>query len=138
MAEGEDDPDPWEYRQGGQDRCEARGFKIRCRVQGRQGRTIEGQGISNKVPRAGQTVVIRPYRKTGPIKAENKIRFDLLDEVRGEYTAKHYAYASDLLTIELTRQGLFRVKFNDTPRYPQIVEIIETLLLGRAKPRESC
>jgi ribonuclease HI len=96
------------------------------------------KGSATRFPAQGQTGVIRPYRKTGPIRAENKIRFDVLDEVKREYTAKHYAFASDLLTIDLSRQGLFRVRFNDTRGYPQIVEITETLLLGRARPRSNC
>jgi ribonuclease HI len=93
------------------------------------------KGSATRFPAQAQTAVIRPYRKNAPIKAENKIRFDLLDEAKREYSASYYAYASDLLTIELSRQGLYRVRFNDTPRYPKIVEIVETLLLGRASPR---
>jgi ribonuclease HI len=93
------------------------------------------RGAAMRFPAGGQTAVIRVYRKNAPSKADNKIRFDLLDEVKREYTKSYYAYTNDLLALDLSRQGLFRVRFNNTPRYPQILEIIETMLLGRATPR---
>jgi len=80
-------------------------------------------------PARGQTAVIRPYRKTAPIKGENQIRFDLYDEDTTTYTASYYAYTTDVLSSELHRQHLYRVHFNSKPRNPRIEAIVEEVFV---------
>ena len=75
-------------------------------------------------PAQGQTAVIRVYRKSAPIK-DNQIRFHLFLEDTQEYVGSYYAYASDSLTLELHRQHLYRVKFNNNAHNPMIEEVIE-------------
>jgi len=69
--------------------------------------------------------VIRSYRKTPIKKTEEKIRFDIFSEDTSTYTASCYALATPSLAADLHRQHGYRVRFNDDPNYPQIVEIIE-------------
>ena len=76
-------------------------------------------------PGHGQTAIIRPYRKDAASKAENRIRFDLYDEKENAYVGSYYAYASDLIALDLHRQHLYLVKFNDSARNPRIDQIIE-------------
>jgi ribonuclease HI len=76
-------------------------------------------------PAQGQTAVIRIYRKDGPLKGVNKIRFNLFAEDLRMYIASHYAYATDSLTAEFHRQHSYRVRFNCNRRNPVIEEIIE-------------
>lgn len=72
----------------------------------------------------GQTVVVRPYRKNLMRGGENKVRFNVANESQ-VYVESGYAYSSPELAAELHRHHAYRVRFNDDPRYPKIVEIIE-------------
>jgi hypothetical protein len=78
-------------------------------------------------PAKGQVAVIRIYRKSSP-KTDNQIRFFLLNEADQTLIASHYAYASDVLTLELHRHHLYRVRFNDNPKNPIIEEMIEEVM----------
>jgi hypothetical protein len=79
--------------------------------------------------------VIRPYKKTLAGKSENKVRFDVFLEDSGAYSQSCYAFASPALAAELHRQHGYRVRFNDSPNYPQIVEIIEEVAIpNRVNP----
>jgi ribonuclease HI len=80
------------------------------------------QGAAKMFPAQGQTACIHVYRKNAPIK-DNQIRFHLFNEVTKTPLASFYAYASDLLTLELHRQHTYRVIFNDNPRKPVIEEV---------------
>jgi len=82
-------------------------------------------GAATRFVAHGQVSVIRPYRKTLMNKGENKVRFDVFSEETGTYTASCYAFASPGLAAELHRQHGYRVGFNDKPKYPQILEILE-------------
>jgi ribonuclease HI len=84
------------------------------------------KGAAKIFPAQGQTAVIRVYRKGGS--KDNQIRFDLLDEINNEFVGSFYAYASDLLTLELHRQHTYRVIFNDNPHKPVIEALIEEIL----------
>jgi len=93
------------------------------------------KGTATRFPANGQLAVIRPYKKTLLGKSENKVRFDLFSEDSATYTQSCYAFASSVLAAELHRQHGYRVRFNDTPDYPQIIEIVEEVAIpNRVNP----
>ncbi|MDG6999803.1 MAG: ribonuclease HI [Nitrososphaerota archaeon] len=93
------------------------------------------KGAATRFTANGQSAVIRPYKKTLAGKSENKVRFDVFSEESGVYTQSSYAFASPAVAVELHRQHGYRVRFNDTPNYPQIMEIIEEVAIpNRVKP----
>ncbi len=83
------------------------------------------RGSAKIFPARDQIAVIRPYRKTAAGKAETRVRFDLYDERHDTYLDSYYACAGDVIALDLHRQHLYRVKFNDAPRNPRIEEIID-------------
>jgi hypothetical protein len=87
------------------------------------------KGTATRFAATGQLAVIRPYKKTLAGKSENKVRFDVFLEHSGAYSQSCYAFASPALAAELHRQHGYRVRFNDSPNYPQIVEIIEEVAI---------
>jgi ribonuclease HI len=93
------------------------------------------KGTATRFPANGQLAVIRPYKKTLVGKSENKVRFDVFSENSGTYTQSCYAFASPALAAELHRQHGYRVRFNDSPNYPQIIEIVEEVAIpNRVNP----
>jgi hypothetical protein len=60
---------------------------------------------------------------------ENRISFDIFVETTHTYEAKFYAFATPAMALELHRWHGYRVRFNDDPNYPQILERIEEVLL---------
>jgi hypothetical protein len=82
-------------------------------------------GAANRFAAKGQTAVIRPYRKNTLAKGEEKIRFDIFSEATQSYVESCYAFATSALASELRRQHGYRVLFNNNPKYPQILEILE-------------
>ena len=64
-------------------------------------------------------------------KGEAKVRFDILSEKTQTYLESCYAFAKTALAAELHRQHGYRVRFNDNPKYPQILEIVEEVLLPK-------
>jgi ribonuclease HI len=92
------------------------------------------KGSPQRFPARGQLAVIRPYVKKVMAKGENRISFDLFAEVAQTYTASFYAYATPLLAVELHRQHAYRVRFDDDPHYPQIVECIEEVRIPKPPP----
>jgi hypothetical protein len=89
------------------------------------------QGTATRFPARGQSAVIRPYRKNLLGDGEEKIRFDLLSEDTQTYIESCYAFATIALAAELHRQHAYRVMFNDNPKYPQILKLIEEVPLPR-------
>jgi ribonuclease HI len=75
----------------------------------------------------GQTLPIYIYRKNPRRRGVNEIRFHLVIESEQRYDGSFYAYASDALETELHRQHSYRVRFNDSPRNPEIIEILSEL-----------
>jgi len=61
-------------------------------------------------------------RKTG-----HKLTFDLYDEFSASYVQKYYSYAEADVAAELHRQHCYRVRFNDDPKHPVILEIVEEI-----------
>jgi hypothetical protein len=64
-------------------------------------------------------------------KGEEKVRFDIFSENSQSYVESCYAFASADLAAELHRQHGYRVRFNDSPKYPQILEIVEEVPLPK-------
>jgi ribonuclease HI len=89
------------------------------------------KGAAKRFPAAGQIALIRPYRKKIMPAGEEKIRFDTLSEDGQNYVACFYAFATAERAAELHRQHGYRVRFNDDPNYPQILERIEEVPLPK-------
>jgi len=62
---------------------------------------------------------------------EEKVRIDIFLEGTQTYVESCYAFASTNLAAELHRQRGYRVRFNDNPQYPQILETVEEVLLPK-------
>lgn len=88
---------------------------------------------TQRFPASGQVLVIRPYVKKLRKKREERISFNVFDEVAQSYTGKFFAYADASLAIELHRGNGHRVRFNTNPEFPQILEKLEDVVLP--KPR---
>ncbi len=58
---------------------------------------------------------------------ENKVRFNVFSEATESFVESSYAYATPAMAAELHRQNGYRVRFNDNPQYPHILEIIEAV-----------
>lgn len=87
------------------------------------------KGAAKRFPASGQLALIRPYRKKLMRSTEEKLRFDTLSEDGQNYVASFYAFATTVLAAELHRQHGYKVRFNDDPNYPQILECIEEVRL---------
>jgi len=88
-------------------------------------------GAASRFPANGQSAVIRPYRKNILAKGEEKVRFDVFSEETQSYVESCYGFATTALAAELHRQHVYRVRFNDSAKYPQILEILEEVLLSK-------
>jgi len=95
------------------------------------------KGAATRFPAAGQVIVIRPYRKNHISREEEKIRFDTYSEETGTFLESFYAFTTPVLAAELHRQNGYRVRFNDSPGYPQILEVLEAFLLPKAAPKRT-
>ena len=84
-----------------------------------------------RFPAAGQTAVIRPYRKKPYRGREEKVSFHRFDESTQEYSGKFFAYADPALSLELHRGNGYRVRFNSDPKFPQMLERIEDVVLPK-------
>lgn len=87
------------------------------------------KGAAKRFPASGQVALIRPYRKKIMRTGEEKLRFDTLSKDGQNYVASFYAFATTEKAAELRRQHGYRVRFNDDPNYPQILECIEEIPL---------
>lgn len=85
---------------------------------------------------AGQTVVIRPYRKKPYRAREERVSFHLFDECTKGYTGKFFAYAEPSLALILHKGNGYRVRFNADPNFPQILERIEDVPLPKPLRRK--
>jgi ribonuclease HI len=82
-------------------------------------------------PAAGQQEIIRVYRKgAGYRTGDSKIYFEVFSEAEQRYVSKHFAYTSVDNEIELHRHHHYRVQFNDNPKYPIIVAVLEEVKTG--------
>jgi len=78
-------------------------------------------------PAAGQEVIIRPYQSGTARRGLELYKFQVYDEVRKDFFEKFEAYVNASIGSNLHRQNVYRVRMNDVPRFPQIVEILEKL-----------
>jgi len=92
---------------------------------------VPGGAAAQKFEAAGQTLVIRPYKKSPRKKREEKVSFHLFDESTQTHSGKFYAYAAPALSLELHRGNGYRVLFNSDPKFPQILERIEDVPLPK-------
>jgi ribonuclease HI len=97
---------------------------------------VAGSGAAKKFEASGQLAVIRPYRKQPRKRREEKVSFNIFDEVTQTYSGKFYAYAEGPLSLELHRNNGYRVRFNSEPRFPQILEKVEDVLLPKPARRK--
>jgi ribonuclease HI len=95
------------------------------------------KGAAAMFPAANQVVVIRIVgsKTVGPTR-ENRFVFEVFDENTSAYVAKHFAYCTPAAGGELHRQRGFRVRMNDNPNYPQILEVIEEVPLPKAERKK--
>ena len=86
---------------------------------------------------ANQIIVARivKSRTVGPTR-ENKFVFEVFDENTSVYVSKHIAYCTPAIGAELRRQRGFRVRMNDNPQYPQILEVLEEVVLPKTERKK--
>lgn len=87
------------------------------------------KGAATRFAAAGQTAIVRIYRKNLMAKGENKVRFDVVADGWLSYAASCYAYASPEISSQLHRQHVYRLRFSANPNYPEIVELVEEVNL---------
>jgi ribonuclease HI len=88
-------------------------------------RSMVKGGVAQPYPAAGQLAVIRPYAKKPLSRIEERISFNVYDEVRQSYESKFYAFTTRLIAFESHRWHGYRVLFNDNSKYPQILKWTE-------------
>ena len=97
-------------------------------------RSLVQGGVAQPYPARGQSDVIRPYAEKVMFRGENRISFNIFSESTQTFEAKFYAFAT--MSTDLHRWHGYRVRFNDDPNYPQILERIEELLLPTSAAKE--
>jgi ribonuclease HI len=85
-------------------------------------------------PARGDTVVIRPYAKKPVSKREERISFNIFDELSRTLASKFYAFTTPKMAGEMHRWHGYRVLFNDIPRYPQILVCKEEVAIPTSFP----
>jgi ribonuclease HI len=96
--------------------------------------TVSG-GTAERFPASGQVLVVRPYAKKVMHKRDNRISFNVLDEVTQTYAGKFYAFADPTLSVELHKGNGHRVRLNSNPSFPQFLERIEGVALPKRRSR---
>jgi ribonuclease HI len=99
-------------------------------------RSMVKGGVAERFPATGQILVIRPYVKKSMYRGENRISFNIFDEVTQTYANKYFAFATSLLSAELHKGNGHRARFNDEPKYPQLLERLEGVELPKSKRRK--
>jgi hypothetical protein len=97
-------------------------------------RSMVKVGVALPYPAAGQVAVIRPYAKKPVLKTEERISFNIFDESKQTYESKFYAFTTPMLAYDLHRWHGYRVRFNDNPKYPRILECIEEVAVPTPPP----
>ena len=99
-------------------------------------RSMVKGGSAERFPAAGQILVVRPYAKKVMHKRDNRISFNIFDEVTQTYDNKYFAFADPMLSVELHRGNGHRVRFNSDPKFPQFLERIETVVLPKTSRKK--
>ena len=95
------------------------------------------KGAATMFPAANQEIVVRIVRsKTVGKMRENHFVFEVFDENASTYISKHFAYCTPVIGAQLHRQRGFRVRMNDNSHYPQILEVIEEVLLPKTERKK--
>lgn len=94
-------------------------------------RSMVKGGSAERFPAAGQILVVRPYAKKVMHKRDNRISFNIFDELTQTYVNKYFAFADPMLSVDLHRGNGHRVRFNSDPKFPQFLERIETVVLPK-------
>jgi ribonuclease HI len=84
------------------------------------------KGAARRYPAAGQTILIRPYKSDMARKNIQVFKFEVWDELKQMFFDKFEAYCSCEIGNELHRMRVYKIRMNDVPGYPQIIEIIES------------
>jgi len=93
-------------------------------------------GTATMFPAANQVLVIRIVSsKTVGRTRENRFVFEVFDESTANYISKHFAYCTPATGAQLHRQRGFRVRVNDDPDYPQILEVLGEVALPKTERR---
>lgn len=96
---------------------------------GKVGRTRNRtSGAATLFPASGQDALIRIYQTGAFANGENKIKFQLFSDMRGDFFEKFIGYASPEIGALLHRHHSYRVRFNSDPKYPTIVAVIEEVV----------
>jgi ribonuclease HI len=83
-------------------------------------RSMVKGGVALPYPASGQVAIIRPYAKKPISKTEERISFNVFDDVTQTYASKFYAFTTPSMAYDLHRWHGYRVQFNDNPKYPRI------------------
>jgi ribonuclease HI len=90
------------------------------------------KGPATMFPAADQLLIVRVVgSKAVGRTRENRFVFEVFDESSATYVSKHFAYCTPAIGAQLHRQRGFRVKMNNNPDYPQIIEVVEEVPLPR-------
>lgn len=96
---------------------------------GKIGRSKNNPGKAARIfPASGEELVIRVYGSKIVRRPEQKVKFQTRSQDSEDFVDKYLAYASSTVGAELHRHHVYRVRMNNNPGYPQIVEVIEELL----------
>jgi hypothetical protein len=79
-------------------------------------------------PAAGQETIIRIYRHR-IVGSDRKFYFDVFSEDSGGYIGKSCAFTLAEVALDLHTHHVYRVLFNDNPKYPIIEKTVEELPL---------
>lgn len=95
---------------------------------GKVGRTKNRvAGAATLFPAAGQRATVRIYW-TGVVgRSENKIKFQLFSDSRGDFFDKYVAYAQPELGALLHRHHAYTVQFNNDSKHPVLTAMLEEI-----------
>jgi ribonuclease HI len=95
------------------------------------------KGSATMFPAAGQVLVIRIVgSRTVGREGENRFVFEVFHEGTSAYLSKHFAYCTPEIGSQMHRQRGFRVRMNDKPKYPQVLEVVEEVPLPKAERKK--
>jgi len=97
-------------------------------------RSMVKGGVALAYAASGQVAVIRPYAKKPVLKGEERISFNLFDELSQTYESKFYAFATPMIAFDLHSWRGWRVQFNADKNFPQIVTLLGEVPLPRQPP----
>jgi len=86
-----------------------------------------GAGLTQLFPANNQSCTINHFSNKPLSRYEHEVKFDLFSLEEESYVGKYKAYVSDGLVSKLHRGNHFDVVFNDDPKHPMILEIIENI-----------